>query len=509
MTAAGELAPGFLPAAFFPGRARAEANRAAWEAFWGPERVAALKTALQTAGSAAGFSEGAFDPFLKGLENPEATQVLPDQGYFELLGIVPEEDGSGWRQFFTLIPDRGYRAAAVDDRLERTGTARLFDPGFFAERLGGYLAETFRQMLLLVGASAVLLLGLFFWDLTLTALALLPLAGAFVGTLGIMGLAGRPLDIPALMLAIIVLGMGIDYALFTIRAFQRYGRETAPELALFRTTVFLAAASTLVGFGALTSAEHAVFQSAGVTSFGGILLSAAGAFILLPPLLRRLFRPAAARPEGASIPPSRAARRRFRHLELAPRLAARRILRKGGLWDTFPLPAGVTGPAALYPVGYGAEAAWLLETIPGLRLVGADPDEEKVRIAARVAGVAGRMRTGGIGALETGADAAPAGMMILTGWQPEDGSAADLLRKATDGLAPGGRLWVVARTAEETLRPRGWQRWAWPGPRPFNVMETEALLRRLGYATIERSTTPGGASPLWLSALKGKGPSQK
>jgi predicted exporter len=289
MTAADELAPGFLPASFFPGRTRADANRAAWGAFWTPARVAEVSDTLQTAGAALGFADGAFAPFLGRLGDVQISSVLPDPAYFELLGIVPDSDGSGWRQYLTLKPGEHYQAATFYDRLEQTGTARLFDPVFFAERLGQFLSHTFRQMLLVVGASAVILLSLFFCDLTLTALALLPLAGAFVCTLGILGIVGRPLDIPALMLAIIVLGMGIDYALFTIRAFQRYGRETDPELGLFRTTVFLAAASTLVGFGALMSADHAVFKSAGLTSFGGILFSAVGAFILLPPLLRRLF----------------------------------------------------------------------------------------------------------------------------------------------------------------------------------------------------------------------------
>ncbi len=405
MTAADELAPGFLPASFFPGRTRAEANRIAWQTFWSPQRVAEVTDTLQTAGAALGFADGAFAPFLGRLGDVQISSVLPDPAYFELLGIVPDSDGSGWRQFLTLKPGEHYQAATFYDRLEQTGTARLFDPVFFAERLGQFLSTTFRQMLLVVGASAVVLLSLFFCDLTLTGLALLPLAGAFVCTLGIMGIAGRPLDIPALMLAIIVLGMGIDYALFTIRSFQRYGRETDPGLALFRTTVFLAAASTLVGFGALMSADHAVFKSAGLTSFGGILFSAVGTFILLPPLLRRLFDRLPAGERHSSADPGqarRAARQRFRHLEIRPRWSAWRKLRDGGILSGVVLPETVEGVAMVYPIGDGVEAAWLAETFPGLRLVGADPDGEKVRVATRVVGAEASIRTGGLDVLGEG-----------------------------------------------------------------------------------------------------------
>ncbi len=505
MAASGALAPGFLPATFFPGRARAAANRAAWEAFWTPARVAAVSTDLQLAGAAAGFAEGAFAPFITLLNETEVPRPLPQPGHFELLGIVPDADGSGWRQFFTLKPGRDYQAAGLYQRLEETGAGQLFDPVFFAERLGGFLADTFRNMLVVVGISALVLLGFFFWDLTLTALALLPLAGAFLGTLGVLGLMGRPLDIPALMLAIIVLGMGIDYALFTIRAFQRYGRETDPALALFRTTVFLAAGSTLVGFGALISAEHAVFRSAGVISFCGILFSVAGTFILLPPLLRRLF----GRPSrqgmavgGGPAQAGPAARLRFRHLEITPRWAAWRKLRKGGPMDRFPLQGALQGAVALYPVGWGVEAAWLAEAAPGLRIVGADPDAEKIRVAARVTGEDRTMRVGGPEALADGGDAAPVTIMVLTGRPGSDEDPAALLRAAGEGLAPGGRLIVLAEAAGPPSRRQRWRRWLRPGPRPFAAEATEAALRGVGYARIERHGLDDGDSLGWVCAVK-------
>jgi predicted exporter/SAM-dependent methyltransferase len=506
MTAAGELTPGFLPAAFFPGHRRAEANRAAWQSFWTQGRVDALSRNLQTAGDALGFADGAFAPFLALLEDQRLAPVLPDPAYFELLGIVPDTDGSGWRQFFTLKPGRGYQAAVFYERLAQTGTARLFDPVFFADRLGRFLATTFRQMLIVVGASAVILIGFFFCDLILTALALLPLAGAFACTLGILGIAGRPLDIPALMLAIIVLGMGIDYALFTIRAFQRYGRESDPELALFRTTVFLSAASTLVGFGALMSADHAVFKSAGLTSFCGILFSALGAFVLLPPLLRRLYARSPDRKElqiGDPDQVCRAARRRFRHLEFGPRWTAWRKLREGGELAGFPLPAAITGPAVIYPVDGGVEAAWLAEALPGIPIVGADPDPEKVRLATRVAGAGAAFRIGGVDVLNALGDQRPAELVILNGRLAGGDEPAEVLEAAGRCLAPGGRLLI--RVGSSEARPTWRRRMARMGPsapEPYDGVAMEALLRRQGFVRIARETAVGGSSPAWLWADK-------
>ncbi len=504
MTAAGQLAPGFLPTVFFPGPVRAEANRAAWQAFWTPSRVAALSRNLQTAGTPLGFAPQAFAPFLEILAAEHVQPVSPDPAYFELLGIVPDADGTGWRQFFTLKPGPDYNAAAFYDRLARTGSARLFDPVFFADRLGHFLAVTFRHMLVVVGGCAVVLLGLFFWDLTLTLLALLPLAAAFAGTLGVLGLAGRPLDIPALMLAIIVLGMGIDYALFTIRAFQRYGRETDPELALFRTTVFLAAASTLVGFGALMSADHAVFKSAGLTSFCGILFSAVGAFVFLPPLLRRLFRlPAERGPrQTRGFEQSfRAARRRFRHLELRPRLAAWRGLRPGGLLRNFPLPEMAGGPVVVFPLRYGVEVAWLAEALPERPLMGADPEGGNARLAARVGGAGAAFKTGSLAALA--ADDPEAALVILPGRPPESDGFPVPLAAADRCLAPGGRLMVLAGPpAARSAWSRRLNRLMRSAPDPYDRQAIEAFLEKQDYGQVERRPAGDGSSQVWIAAQK-------
>jgi predicted RND superfamily exporter protein len=51
----------------------------------------------------------------------------------------------------------------------------------------------------------------------------------------------------------------------------------------------LASTSTLIGFGVLCLAEHALLRSAGITSLLGIGYSLTGAFVLLPPLLKHHF----------------------------------------------------------------------------------------------------------------------------------------------------------------------------------------------------------------------------
>ena len=252
------------------------------------------------------------------------------------------------------------------------------------------------------------------------------------------------------------------------------------------------------------SAEHAVFKSAGLTSFGGILFSVVGTFVLLPPLLRRLFRlPAerATRPTGGLEQAFRAARRRFRHFELRPRLAAWRRLRPGGLLRAFPLPEAVAGPMVIFPLRFGVEAAWLAEALPGQASRGADPDNDNIRLAARVGGSDADFRTGGIEALAV--DGPEAGLVMLPGRPPERDDVSMLLAAADRCLAPGGRLVVLAGQPSE--RP-AWSlmlnRLTRSAPDPYDSPAVEAFLEKQGYGRIERRPAGDGSTLTWIAAVK-------
>ena len=134
-----------------------------------------------------------------------------------------------------------------------------------------------------------MLLFFFYLNLQLTLLTLLPAVFAYICTLGTLRLLHHPLDIPSLMLSVVILGMGIDYAIFCVRAHQRYREVSHPSYVLVRVAVFMSGTSTLIGFGVLCFAEHSVLKSVGITSLLGIGYSLLGTFLLLPPLLDRYF----------------------------------------------------------------------------------------------------------------------------------------------------------------------------------------------------------------------------
>ncbi|WP_373499587.1 methyltransferase domain-containing protein [Desulfococcus sp.] len=393
---AGRLGSGFVPSMIFPGAARREKNLAAWRAFWTPERVGMLRAELAAAGPQLGFSEDAFAPFINTLTTPPHGKEDPGipEKFHEMMSIRKNAGKTGWMQFSSFTPGPSHDPQGFYDTYRPRG--RIFDAALFSQRLGGLLFSAFTRMLVIIGLSTAVLLFIFFWDLRLTIAALLPVVFALVATLGTMKLVGHSLDIPALMLSIIIFGMGIDYSLYLVRARQRYIDAAHPGMGLIRVTVFMAGLSTLIGFGVLYFSEHSLLKSAGMTTFLGIGYSLIGAFFILPPLLERIFS-TGVRSETAGKPLTERILARYRNREAYPRFFARFKLKLDAMFAE--LPRLIETPRAPLTVidigcGYGVPAAWILESFPGARVYGIDPDPERVRVAALAWGDRGEARIG-------------------------------------------------------------------------------------------------------------------
>ena len=216
------------------------------------------------------------------------------------------------------------------------------------------------------------------------------------------------------MLAIIVIGMGVDYALFLVRAHQRYGGMENSGYERIRLAVMLASVSTLIGFGVLCLAEHALLRSAGVTSFLGISYSLIGTLVLLPPLLKHHFRP-----QKKLADSSKSWRRRildrYKDMEPYPRLFSRFKTKTDAMFVE--LPRFLNGDRALRTVidigcGYGVPGCWILERFPTARIYGIDPDRERVRVAGLAFGDRGEVTCAAAPEIPTAPEKADAAFLL-------------------------------------------------------------------------------------------------
>ncbi len=451
------LVAAFVPSMIFPGRERGEQNLAAWHQFWNSRRVEEVKKALLTAGTKLGFAPDAFADFFA-LLNPAFTakQLVIPARYYSLFGIAKNTKSSGLVQFITLQPGKNYDASKFFVRYGQNG--KIFDAAFFTKRLAHILFSTFSTMLVIIAAGLVLLLLLFYLNLQLTFLTLLPVVFAYICTLGTLKLIGHPLDIPALMLSIIILGMGIDYSIFCVRAHQRYRDIAHPSYALVRVGVFLSGVSTLIGFGVLCFADHSMLQSIGITSFLGIAYSLLGTFLLLPPLLDRYFREGR-RNNAHKEDITQRIRNRYRLLEAYPRLFARFKLRFDPMFKDLPrmlAPRKNIKTIIDIGCGYGVPACWCLERFAQAEIFAIDPDPERVRVASLVTGDRGAITRGLAPDMASFPNQADVVLLLDTLHYLDDETVRVVFAGSFQALGPGGIL--VARFV---IRPAGKPSWFW------------------------------------------------
>lgn len=391
-----EITSFFASSQLFPSPYRAQSNFADWRSFWTHTRVEKLRSQLTASARRYGFIDSAFDPFINSLPATAApNSVAIDPKYFELLSISVKNNENIWRQFSSVTPGPRYNGKQFFQNFSLH--AKIFDANLFSDKMGELIFSTFMRMLLIIGVCVVLLLLLFFADWRLTLISLLPIVFAFTCTLGTLKLMGRGLDIPAIMLAIIVLGMGVDYTLYLVRSYQRYHDNKHPYLRLIRISVLMTSISTLIGFGVLCTAQHNVLQSVGITSFLAIAYSMIGACLILPPILGKLFDPSSMNSWQHSEAAT-AVRSQYRNMEPYPRFFARFKLKLDPMFDEMRafLPPTNQQTKRIIDIGtgYGVPACWLAHRYPNAFISGIEPKESCVRVASIALGDRGTIVSG-------------------------------------------------------------------------------------------------------------------
>ena len=134
-------------------------------------------------------------------------------------------------------------------------------------------------------AAVTLVLLIDFRSMSLTLLALVPVAAGVVQMLGIMGLLGIPLN-PANMIVLpLILGIGLDDGVHVVHDFRhcRGKYSVSPSTS---TAIVITSLTSMVGFGSLMLASHQGLQSLGRVLTIGVTCCMVSSLVLLPALLR-------------------------------------------------------------------------------------------------------------------------------------------------------------------------------------------------------------------------------
>jgi predicted exporter len=224
-------------------------------------------SALLGAFEAEGFRSEAFAPFVAQLKAAPATPLR----YADLMGSplapllrplrVTLSGRVGFISFLREVNDPGALAAA----LSHIQGAQLIDQrAQLKAAYSAYQARTF-QLLIAGSACVLLLLALRYRDLRKTLAAFVPSVLGAVVTLALLSLLGHGIDLVALAALLMVISMGVDYGVFLVDA-----SESEEERAIALLSVFLAATTTVLGFGLLALSQHPMLRVIGLTAWVGM-----------------------------------------------------------------------------------------------------------------------------------------------------------------------------------------------------------------------------------------------
>ena len=233
--------------------------------------------------AAQGFRPQAFEPFARALAAPPPAPL----GLSELLA---SSLGPALQGFAIELPQgvavlsqlRGIRdAAGLEARVERVEGVRYFDQQrFLAQAYGSYRSRT--EVIVGLGLAGVLaLVYLRYRRARLALAAVAPALAACALTVALLALAGIPLNLLHMLGLLLVLSLGVDYAVFLLE-----NRHAAAERSAAFMGVIVDCLSTVLSFGLLAASSFPALQSLGMATGIGVALSLAfapGAVVLAHP----------------------------------------------------------------------------------------------------------------------------------------------------------------------------------------------------------------------------------
>jgi predicted exporter len=228
-----------------------------------------------------GFRAEAFAPFRAALSAPApAALTFSDLARSPLAPLVRPfrialPEGVAFLSFLQDVkqPD------AFSRRIAAVAGARFVDQQSQLQSAHALYQERTLQLVLLGVLGVLVLLALRYRDVSRTLSAFLPSVLAAAVTVSVLGLLGRALDLVAMAALLMVISMGVDYGVFLVDA-----SESSEERTVALLSVFLAATTTVLGFGLLAISRHPLLSAIGITATVGMtacLLLAPTTLILL------------------------------------------------------------------------------------------------------------------------------------------------------------------------------------------------------------------------------------
>ena len=259
------------------------AKRNRWRTPEATEQLAALEKRTREACRKHRLPATFFQPFFDRIRAAISSDDLSVPPLFDTVMKKMVKDHSSGAAAVALLEDPPELLPLIRKILNRHGGGHcaILSKGYFRMLIRNEMGGRFLWILPLSILSAILLAYAVFRKISDVALALVPVFVSFCG-LFILGALTSFKATPAAAFALILLtGLAVDYGIYAVSQLRH------PDEISVRNSVFLSAATTIAGAGALVFSKHPALFGTGVVLSIGITLACLAGLYLVPMLKKR------------------------------------------------------------------------------------------------------------------------------------------------------------------------------------------------------------------------------
>lgn len=263
---------------------------ARWNSFWTPAKKQSVHSELIASGNAIGFKPSTHQGFYDLLDK----NFIPIgfEEYAKVNALFLNEFVSGKRGFYTISSVVKVSDIQRDAFVRTIGKEKeivVIDRQQMNETFLGELRNDFNSLVNYSFVAVILILLVFFRKVELVAISVIPIAITGVVTAGIMGIFDIQLNIFSTIVCTLIFGHGVDFSIFMTSALQKEYTYGKSEMATYRTSILLAALTTVLAIGALIFAQHPALKSISSVSLIGVFAALLITFIFYPILFKICF----------------------------------------------------------------------------------------------------------------------------------------------------------------------------------------------------------------------------
>ncbi len=254
-----------------------------WNEFWTPEKKSAVISQMATSGNTYGFNSSAFSTFEEMLNRNYQTLSLKDYSSLPALQLSEFYNSeNGMHTLSTVVKvDEGQRAQFISD-VEKDNEVLAIDRQQINENFLGLLKDDFNNLISYSLIAVILIFLIFFRNIDLTVMAVIPIVLSGIVTAGILYFLGLELNIFSTIVCTLIFGAGVDFNIFLTQALQKEMSTGKDQLPLYRVSIILALITTVLAVGALIFAKHPALHSVSTVALVGMVAVVVISFAMYP-----------------------------------------------------------------------------------------------------------------------------------------------------------------------------------------------------------------------------------